>query len=213
MPLEELAALQNRMLGPRVPRADWRGEEGNKKGQWLSLCTFFFNQGIALLKLRSRLSVDSRLKCSVPGNMDAAVKHQATVEQREPRYDERKNTVITDISKQFENGRAGLVMHGSVKVKGKKTDKAKRRPALSGQQRLWRWRASESVPGLDPLSAQGESRGPPLLETQRPRIHAAPSLQSLQCTRSLRADSRVTALHCCTLSTSALHPPAIGIEH
>lgn len=150
MPLEELAALQNRMLGPRVPRADWRGEEGNKKGQWLSLCTFFFNQGIALLKLRSRLSVDSRLKCSVPGNMDATVKHQATVEQREPRYDERKNTVITDISKQFENGRAGLVMHGSVKVKVKKTDKAKRRPALSGQQRLWRWRASESVPGLDP---------------------------------------------------------------
>lgn len=150
MPLEELAALQNRMLGPRVPRADWRGEEGNKKGRWLSLCTFFFNQGIALLKLRSRLSVDSRLKCSVPGNMDATVKHQATVEQREPGYDERKNTVITDISKQFENGRAGLVMHCSVKVKVKKTDKAKRRLALSGQQRLWRWRAPESVPGLDP---------------------------------------------------------------
>lgn len=61
-----------------------------------------------------------------------------------------KNTVITDISKQFENGRAGLVMHCSVKVKVKKTDKAKRRLALSGQQRLWRWRAPESVPGLDP---------------------------------------------------------------
>lgn len=113
--------------------------------------------------------------------MDATVKHQATVEQREPRYDERKNTVITDISKQFENGRAGLVMHCSVKVKVKKTDKAKRRLALSGQQRLWRWRAPESVPGLDPLSAQGESRGPPLLETQRPgyMLHPLYSLYSV----------------------------------
>lgn len=127
-----------------------RGGGEQKGAMALPLYPFFFNQGIALLKLRSRLSVDSRLKCSVPGNMDATVKHQATVEQREPRYDERKNTVITDISKQFENGRAGLVMHCSVKVKVKKTDKAKRRLALSGQQRLWRWRAPESVPGLDP---------------------------------------------------------------
>lgn len=39
MPLEELAVLQKRMLGPRVPRADWRGERGNKKGRGLSLCT------------------------------------------------------------------------------------------------------------------------------------------------------------------------------
>lgn len=129
------------------------GRRGTKRGDGSPFVPFFFNQGIALLKLRSRLSVDSRLKCSVPGNMDATVKHQATVEQREPRYDERKNTVITDISKQFENGRAGLVMHCSVKVKVKKTDKAKRRLALSGQQRLWRWRPPKVCLAWTPVGA------------------------------------------------------------
>jgi hypothetical protein len=91
MPLEELAVLQNRMLGPRVPRADWRetkeGSEQKRKKRVecpLSLspfdvCTLPFQNKVWAVDVGGHLGFE--MEYSVPEKRYATVKHQAMVEQ------------------------------------------------------------------------------------------------------------------------------------